>query len=111
MKHEVFDKLLNQILQRTIKVLKSKSAEYSTDYDKFYNFKRTATILGKSPEQALWGMALKHLVSIIDIIENIETNRQYPNKSLLEEKITDMVNYLILLEGVIKENAEYTDVQ
>lgn len=103
MKHEDFNKLLDKIIKRTTNVLASKSSEYASDKDKFYNFKRASVIANESPERALWGMALKHLVSIIDIVEKIDKDKQYPDKDKLEEKICDMINYLILLEGLIKE--------
>jgi len=63
------------ILSKRIKCIKltlvKKVVEYSRNEDRLYNFRRAAQITGESPEQALWGMALKHLVSVIDIIEKI----------------------------------------
>ena len=48
-------------------------------------------------------MFLKHFVSIQDIVEKIETKGEYPEGDILEEKIGDAINYLILLETLIKE--------
>jgi len=94
----VFDKLLDRRLALTKEVLANKSKEYSTD-DKFHNFKTAARVNGVTPAQALWGMTSKHLVSVMDLVNGIKK----PTKELVDEKIGDMVNYLILLEGILNE--------
>lgn len=121
MKHEEFNKLLKEIIYRTTKTLASKSAEYASDSDKLHNFKRAGAMLGCSPEKALVGMATKHFISILDIVDEIEykcgTNvRCFPSSDpeefvgTLEEKIGDAINYLILLEALIKERKERVDI-
>ena len=49
-------------------------------------------------------MARKHLVSIIDIKN--EVLYKLPSKEKLREKLGDMRNYLILLEALITERIE-----
>lgn len=95
------------------KVLASKNKEYASDSDKLHNFKRAADMLRCTPEKALIGMATKHIISILDIVDKIE---HYYNTipdvkpseintpiSMIEEKIGDAINYLILLEALLKE--------
>ena len=124
MNHKEFNELLDQILHRVTNVLASKSAEYSTDTDKLHNFKRAGAMLQCSPEKALVGMWTKHVISILDIIDEIDRQqsthlkrlrkaftkaffKKYYEKQIniemIEEKITDAINYLILLEALIKE--------
>ena len=117
-----FDKMVEQRIKLTKDVLMSKSAEYSTKEDKLHNFKRAAKVAGCSPEQALLGMYLKHLVSVLDMIEAVnlldkeasgksvtpeEVNKINKTvkftKELIEEKIGDSINYHILLEALLKE--------
>ena len=85
----------------------TKHTEYTRDGDKLYSFKRAGEILRCSPERALIGMWVKQVVSIIDIVEDIEKHRPWEEdlKSfmMLNEKITDVVDYPVLLEGLIKE--------
>jgi len=100
-----FNKLLKRRIALTNKVLESKNKEYATDLDKCHNFKRAGAMLGVAPEQALVGMWSKHLISILDIVDKI--NKQKVSKEMLEEKIGDAVNYLILLEALIKERFRY----
>ena len=46
-------------------------------------------------------MELKHYVSIMDIVDNIE--KELPSIEKLEEKFTDEINYLLLLKALILE--------
>ena len=116
MRHKEFEKLLKEIIERTTKVLSTKSDEYSTDSDKLHNFKRAGKMLNCTPEKALIGMWTKHIISILDIVDKIEADK-FDNSiafidvnddydefiGTVEEKITDAINYLILLEALLKE--------
>ena len=77
-----------------------KNDEYSRNNDKLHNFKVAGRILNQTPEQALVGMWLKHLVSVFDIVDDLPN---LPPDETLNEKITDSINYLVLLEALIKE--------
>lgn len=109
MNHTEFNKLLDEIIKRTTSVLASKSAEYSTVNDKLHNFKRAGKMLQCTPEKALVGMWTKHIISILDIVDAIDNNQGFIDEDYdeviakVEEKITDALNYLILLEALIKE--------
>ena len=96
---EEFEIMLNLRVQLIKQTLAAKSKEYATDGDKLYNFKRAAKVLGISPKKALWGMASKHLISVIDIVESDEL----VSHKLFNEKIGDLINYLILLEAILHE--------
>lgn len=80
----------------------SKSNEYSTDSNKLHNFDIGARMTGKLREEIILGFALKHHISILDIVDNIGKGI-LPTEAMVEEKIGDLVNYLILLEASIKE--------
>jgi len=121
MRHKEFNKLLNEILERTTIVLASKSAEYSTDEDKLHNFKRAGAMLKCSPEKALVGMWTKHIISILDMVDKVEYKcgtdaccfPSFDSEEFigtLEEKIGDAINYLILLEALIKERKKRADI-
>lgn len=104
MNQEQFEELLTARIKAIRAILSSKNKEYATDEDKLHNFKRAGKMLQCSPEQALIGMLTKHIISILDIVDKIEYNNEYPRRKLLEEKATDAINYLILLEALIVEN-------
>jgi hypothetical protein len=79
-----------------------KGPEYSRGGDRFSNFRRAGQLLGVKPTTALLGFLTKHLVSVIDIVNDIEAGRPVILEQF-EEKITDSINYLLLLEGLAKE--------
>lgn len=102
MTNERFCEIVGDRCTKIKLVLANKAKEYAADDDRLYNFKRAAEIARKSPIDALFGMMLKHIVSSIDIIENVGKGI-LPSEALLEEKLGDFVNYLVLAEAVIKE--------
>ena len=97
-----FNKLLTARIEDMKKSMASKSDEYSTAIDKLHNFKRAAQVGNTTPQRALVGMWLKHIVSVLDIVDRAD-NGQLPDKELWNEKIRDSINYLVLLEAIIKE--------
>lgn len=99
---EQFEKILNDQLVSIKETLSCKGKEYASNDDRLYNFKRAAEILQTTPQQALLGMWAKHLVSVLDLIEG----RLEPTPHLLDEKIGDTINYLILLKAVLIEKIE-----
>ena len=99
-----FDQYLNDLLEGTRLMLASKATEYATETDRFHNFKVAAAIDDETPERAAWGMAKKHLVSIIDILDGTDEGQTY-NKLYLREKFGDMLNYLILIEAMLSERS------
>lgn len=99
MDSKTFNSLLNERILKTTAVLQSKNKEYGAEDDKLYNFKRTAAMNRVSQAQALWGMASKHFISIIDMVEGKLESTEHN----VSEKIGDAINYLILLEAVFTE--------
>jgi len=102
MDQETFNKLVEDRFFICSHTLGQKSAEYSRNGDKLHNFKRAGAMLSCTPEEALLGMMSKHQISIIDIIMDIH-HGILPTDEKLSEKITDNINYLLLLEALIRE--------
>lgn len=99
MKIEEFNRIVDARTKKIKAVLVQKAKEYAQDNDRLHNFKVAARIKGSTQQQALWDFAVKHLVSIIDLIEG----RLEPTEAIVNEKVGDMINYLILLEAVFAE--------
>lgn len=100
------NKTFNAIVEERIEVIKKVLASKATEYargDRLSNFKTAGRLDDESPERALWGMFKKHIVSVKDLIDDIEAGRPPMPWPVWQEKLTDMVNYPILLEGLIKE--------
>lgn len=94
-----FESILAKRLSQIAVVLGGKAKEYAQDGDRLYNFKVAARMNDETPAKALWGMATKHLVSVTDLIDG----KLERTPEMVDEKIGDMINYLILLEAILKE--------
>lgn len=93
-----FERIFEEQVERSRMVLVNKADEYATE-DRLHNFKVAAALEGKTPEQALAGMMAKHTVSVYDMAES---GQFYPIE-LCQEKITDHINYLFLLNAIVRE--------
>jgi hypothetical protein len=107
MNHKAFQVVLDRRLKLISEVLGSKAKEYATE-DRLHNFRRAASLLGVSSFKALAGMWSKHIVSVLDMIDNLGTKDF--SRSYVDEKIGDSINYLILLEAMIVEQYQYDEL-
>lgn len=94
-----FNKIIDDQFEYCRFLLCKKGEEYdSGGNDRFHSFKVAAKLQNETPIQALAGMMAKHTVSIYDMM--------YQNSSDLtiwDEKITDHINYLLLLKGLLMD--------
>jgi hypothetical protein len=103
MKAEFFeDSILKNRLYRTEQILEQKAAEYVKDTDRLSNFKRAAQLLSCTPERALLGFVAKHIVALSDFVEDLERGYYHPMQQW-DEKLGDIINYMILLEALLIE--------
>lgn len=94
-----FNAVLQDQIDRVTAVLGSKAGEYATDDERLHNFKQAAALQGITLRQAVANFMAKHTISIFDLV-------QKPNnlpEELWNEKITDHINYLILLQAALAE--------
>ena len=96
MTRKEFDEIIELRIEKIKSTLISKGKEYATDKDVMHNFKRAAQIANSTPERALFGFMLKHFTSVLDMIDNLD-NFKEPSEELVEEKLGDLLNYVILL--------------
>ena len=94
-----FNKVVEDQLERIGNVLVKKAAEYNLDDDRLSVFKHAAALSEETPEQALYGFMLKHVISVTDMINS----KAVYSEELWNEKITDICNYLILLQGLLRD--------
>jgi hypothetical protein len=103
MNAKTFNIIVNERVDLIKKTLTNKAKEYVINDDRLYNFKRAGEIARCKPKEALKGMMLKHLVSVFDLIEQEANSDRDKQLYLIDEKIGDAINYLILLEALLKE--------
>jgi len=105
MTNDEFEALLTARLTKTRNLLSKKGDEYAPGADRLSNFHRAGEVLNCSPERALLGYATKHLVSVMDIIDGLDRADVPPDLGAVDEKIGDLVAYMILLESLLTERA------
>ena len=102
MEEKDFQRVLTQRLQKIEQTLGQKAKEYAVKGDKLHNFNVGARITGQIREKVLWGFALKHYISFMDILDDMELGK-LPSEAMVDEKIGDLINYLVLVEASIKD--------
>lgn len=100
-----FENVAKDQFSTCLDILTMKAREYATD-DRLHNFKIAAALRDVTQVQALAGMMAKHTVSIYDM-----SNLPYAEMDTWAEKITDHINYLILLKAVLVEAAMENEVE
>ena len=95
---------LNIIINKRCETIKSILSEKAAQYargDRLSNFKKIAAFRHKTPEEALMGLVVKHIVALDDFVQDL------PGKNMpleqWKEKIGDIINYMILLEALVEE--------
>jgi hypothetical protein len=105
MDNKQFESIVLDQVNTIKRVLASKGKEYGIG-DRLHNFKVAARIADSTPERALQGMMMKHLVSVFDLIDACENKCIDITQPLIEEKCTDLVNYVILLKALLIERIQ-----
>lgn len=100
MNSEWFEKVIKVQIKTCEDVLIGKAKEYATDDDRLHNFKNAAGMMSCDPKEALAGMMAKHTISVYDMCRS---GKDYPIE-LWNEKITDHINYLLLLKAIVEED-------
>lgn len=93
------NKLIEEQFEACRNLLQVKGGEYVFEEDRLLAFKKAGAIQNETPAQALCGMLAKHIVSIFDMCNE---GKSFPDEKW-NEKLTDAINYLLLLKGVIWE--------
>jgi protein-tyrosine phosphatase len=106
---DVFNEIVERRLIMCRVTLSRKKEEYSREEDRLHNFKVAALFEDVTPEMALRGMLTKHVVSVYDMVDDIEFRDKIPTHEMLHEKITDWINYALLLEALIEERRSKHD--
>ena len=100
MQSELFNKVIEASIDRSMSVLVKKNASYAgEDVDRLAGVKHSADILKTTNKKAIAGMMSKHTSSIYGMLDSGE----FFDRDIWNEKISDHINYLLLLEAVIHE--------
>jgi len=98
-----YNTIIEKQINKCKEMISSKRSEYANDKDPLNNFNRAGNLLGKTPIGALAGMMSKHTISVYDMLKDHEAGRRF-SKEKWDEKITDSINYLLLLQTLLEED-------
>lgn len=98
MNNEDFTRVIKEQLARSNTILEHKNEEYSKGGDRLHNFKVAAELMGVPVKVAVAGMMAKHTASVYDLCMSDKDE----DIDIWNEKITDHINYLLILRAVIE---------
>ena len=102
MKNDRFNDYITQELAYCCRLLIDKNEEYAeANEDRLEAFKHAAAFERSTPQRALMGMLTKHLISL-EVMTEKEKITAYPMNKW-GEKITDALNYRLLLGALVRE--------
>lgn len=96
---------LESVREHVIRLMKETSKVKNKEYargDALSNFKKAAQIQDIYPEDVAINYMMKHFVSILDLVGDIPKIGTV-SSSIWDEKIVDMINYLVLLRAMAAE--------
>ena len=102
MKTQVFNLLVKETFKNATEILSAKAKTYATKEDRLDNFKQAAGLSRRTPVGSLKGMVDKHIVALSDFVYAHEHGFEVPAEEW-EEKIGDIINYMVLLSAMLKE--------
>ena len=102
MNRKEFNRTTARTLADVYNRLGFKGSEYADNEEVFRNFKNAGRMRGETPLKALDGMLTKHLVSYHDMIDG----RLELTQGLIDEKIGDILTYMILAKALMEEEIE-----
>ncbi len=95
-----FNKEFERFFEELVQRVQAKQIEYARNGDPFHNFNSVASVRNELPESALLGMAMKHIVSMFDMVDDIKAG-YYPDSKIADEKLGDIIVYMGLLRTMI----------
>lgn len=101
MTNKEFSELMDSIFVDCAKISKAKGADYTKgSEDALANFKEAGKGVEVHPMDVCWIFMNKHYQAITNYVKTKGQSESEP----VSERIKDLINYLVLLQGLIKEN-------
>lgn len=101
MNQKEFDVVAQELLDLAASIRNSKGKDYSEDNDRLSNFKTIAKELGVKPS-LVWAVYFrKHIDAIMK-----HTREGQTESEPIEGRLADVLNYILLYYGLIKESAQ-----
>lgn len=106
MNQQHFSALVDETFQTARQLLVVKGGEYAGSDDRLANFKRGAGLTGATPLQVALIYLSKHYDAVSTFVKDDAAGTSRPRSESVEGRLDDLLNYCILLKGLIREQAE-----
>ena len=106
MKAEEFEKIWLDQVQVEKSMLLERAEAYATNGDRLGNFYEGSQLSGNTPMQYGFGLVVKHIIALRDLInKEAKGGCKYNEKEMekFTEYVTDMRNYAVLLKSLYME--------
>lgn len=102
---EGFKQHMERCFERSRSVLTKKRKEYNGEVNVFHNFDDGVGLSTSNTNVGVaWGYLTKHLQSLKDIVRAVEEERtDHLTSEFLDEKFGDVQNYILLIEGMVRQ--------
>jgi hypothetical protein len=106
MEQRAFNDFVDSFLRECASLLSVKGHEYAGSFDRLANFKRGADLTGCTPEQVAFVYLSKHYDAIATYVRE---GQSPPSAELIESRLQDLLNYVLLLAALIQERSDSCD--
>ena len=103
MDHENFISFIDTILQESKVLLETRAAEYASYEDHLSNFKQGAALTGCTAQQVAFIYLSKHYSAVAAYVRE---GGSPLGAEPIRGRLTDLLNYVILLAALIHEEAD-----
>ena len=110
MNAKTFERNSKDLLDHCMKLMFSKSQEYSNDEDRLANFKQPTTLFNTNQAKICLMYDSKHIASMAKIADEVDKGI-FPSKAILTEKVGDYINYGLLFYANMLELIEQQEVK
>ena len=107
MTNKDFYNLVDSTFKECLEILKKKGEDYTVgSSDALANFKKAGEAIELEPTKIWYIFANKHWQAITNYVRTGGQSESEP----IEERIKDMLNYLLLLKGLIQEKKDNANI-
>lgn len=104
MKQQDFEAIVEDTIESIKQLMTIKGGEYAGSDDRLVNFKRGAALTGCTPMQCLFIYMSKHYDAVATFIRDEASGTSRPRSEPIEGRVDDLINYCLLLKGLLHEN-------